>query len=137
MTVPADLTIEDGMAILRFTGEQAMSRAAERVTEALIYARENGIRQLLADALTATFIGESAPAAIYFRVQEWARAADGFVKLALLFPQSGRPETRSFGLTVAANSGLIAEIFHSEAEAREWLGRGQGASNPVRRHPPD
>ena len=49
MTVPPDLQIEDGMAILRFTGEHALSRAADRVTEALIYARENGIRQLLAD----------------------------------------------------------------------------------------
>lgn len=113
-----------------------MSRAAERVTEALIFARENGIRQLLADASTATFIGEGAPAAVYFRVQEWARAADGFVKLALILADSGRRESRSFGLNVAANSGLIAEIFHTEQEAREWLGRGQAASNHVRRNTP-
>jgi hypothetical protein len=132
MTVPSDLQIEDGMAILRFTGDHVMSRAAERVTEALIYAREHGIGQLLADASTATFVGETAPAAIYFRVQEWARAADGFVKLALVFPDSGRGESRSFGLNVAANSGLIAQIFHTEREAREWLGRGQAASNHVR-----
>ena len=125
MTQPPDLQIEDGMAILRFTGEHLMSRAAEQVTEALIFARENGIRQLLAEASTATFVGESAPAAIYFRIQEWARAAEGFVKLALVFPESGRSESRSFGLTVAANSGLIADVFHSEQDAREWLARGQ------------
>lgn len=56
----------------------------------------------------------------YDFVRKWARVAGGAVRVAMV----ARPEMidpRKFGVTVAANHGLIADVFESEDEALAWL----------------
>ena len=132
MTMPHDLEVVDDLAILRFSGEQMVAEAASRVTEALIFARERQLRKLLVNTLGATMIGQPTVAGSYFRIQEWARAADGFVRLALVLRPSAA-DPRGVGLTMAANSGLIGNAFTSEGEALKWLHGTQGAASHVRK----
>jgi hypothetical protein len=134
VTTPPDITIADDTLIVRFSGEHVISDAAGRVTEYIVMARDRKLRKLLIDASKASLVGERTKAAQYFRVQEWARAAEGAVRLAMVLPPVNIDPQR-FGVTVAQNSGLIGEVFTSEADALEWLQRGQGAQHPVRKLP--
>lgn len=127
-----DLVIAGDIAIVTFTGEHQISQAAQKVTEYLVMARERRLRKLLVDASGATLVGERTKAAQYFRVQEWARAAEGEVRFALVLAP-GNVDPSRFGVTVAANSGLIGDVFTNRADALEWLQRGQGAQHPVRK----
>ena len=52
-------------------------------------------------------------------MREWARAAGGAVRLAMV----ARPEMidpQKFGVTVAANIGLNADVSTSDEEALHW-----------------
>lgn len=120
-----DLHIHLDMAILRLSGEIPMLDAASRVTEAIFFARDHHINKLLVD--TMALVRREAPsvAGSYFRIQEWARAAEGIVRIAFVLPNSVR-DPRGFVSAVAANSGLIGKVFTNEAEAVEWL-RGNRA----------
>ncbi|MDX1440414.1 MAG: hypothetical protein R3284_10985, partial [Rubricoccaceae bacterium] len=58
-----------------------------------------------------------------FFIHEWAEAAHGAVRVALLArPEMLDPER--FGVTVAANLGFTADAFTSEEEALAWLESG-------------
>ena len=58
----------------------------------------------------------------YSSIKQWARTARGRVRLALVArPEHIDPE--KFGVTVAVNHGLDANVFVSEANAIGWLDR--------------
>ncbi len=107
-------------ALFRPTGQCTLKQAVDWVTSAIAFAREQRIRKLL--AVTSDLSGFQPPSVgeRYFFIQEWAQAARGFVRVAIV----ARPEMidrEKFGVTVAANVGLISDIFVSEQEALAWL----------------
>ena len=56
----------------------------------------------------------------YFLVEKWARTASGAVRVAMVM----RPEMidpQKFGVTVAFNRRLIADVFVTKASAIAWL----------------
>ena len=56
----------------------------------------------------------------YFFAREWAAAAQGELRIAFV----ARPEMidpQKFAMTVAANSGLTADVFSAEPDALAWL----------------
>ena len=115
-----DLQIHLDMAVLRLTGAIPLVEAADRVTEAILFARDRQIGKLLVDTLRLARSEKPTAVASYFRIQEWARAADGFVRVAMVLPDfTGDP--RGVGLTMAANSGLIGAVFSCESAAMAWL----------------
>jgi hypothetical protein len=90
------------------------------VSEAIVLARAQNLRKLLAD--TSAWTGFRPPSIIarFFAVQKWAKASGGRVRVAMV----ARPEMidpHKFGVTVARNYGLLGDIFASEAEALAWL----------------
>jgi hypothetical protein len=105
-------------AVLRLVGTIPLRDAASRVTDAILYARTQGVGKLLVDASMLDYSGEVTVAGSYFRIQEWARASEGHVRVAIVVR---RLDPRRFGETVAANSGLIGRAFTTDAEALEWL----------------
>jgi hypothetical protein len=127
MTAPPGLEVVDDLAVLKFHGEHALQGSVRRITEALIYARERQIPKLLIHALEATTVGKATVSGVFFQVQEWARAADGMVRVAFVLPPQ-MIDPKRFGVTVAANSGLMGEVFGSEDEALRWLHRAPSAS---------
>jgi hypothetical protein len=59
-------------------------------------------------------------AARYLFMKEWARAAKELVYIAIA-PRSEMIDARKFGATVAANAGLILDVFTTEEQALAWL----------------
>ena len=51
---------------------------------------------------------------------EWADEAKGSMCLAMV-ARAEMIDPRKFGVTVAANRGLVSNIFTTEVEARTWL----------------
>jgi hypothetical protein len=91
-----------------------------RVRAAIAAARSKQARDLLVD--TTALTGFSSPDTFqrFLAVVEWAEEARGSVRLAMV----ARPEMidpQKFGLTVAANRGLVSSIFTTEEDARAWL----------------
>jgi hypothetical protein len=109
-------------AVFRLTGQVSLERAVEMVTDAIAFARAHRVRKLLIDITNLT--GFESPDVItrYYAIHEWARAAMGSVRVALV----ARPEIinhRKFGTTVAENIGFKADIFTTEENALIWLER--------------
>jgi hypothetical protein len=56
----------------------------------------------------------------YFLAEEWAQAAGGKVRVAIVAP-SELIHPGKFGMRVANEMGAVADIFTDEAVARKWL----------------
>ncbi len=128
-TVPEELkhfTLEQGCGAFRPTGEVGLDEAVRLVTAAIKLTREQKIRKLM--VVTSGLTGFASPSlsARYFFINEWAQAAGGFVRIAVV----ARPEMidpNRFGIMVAANRGLKAEVFVAEEAAMAWL-QGSGTA---------
>jgi hypothetical protein len=104
----------------RPAGSVAQSQMVQLVASALEFARAQHIRKLL--VVTSGLTGFSPPTIVdrYYIIHEWAKASGHTVCTAIV----ARPEmidVGKFGITVAGNSGFIADIFSSEDEALAWL----------------
>ena len=108
--------------MFRMAGDTPLPQAVMRATEAIALARARGIRKLL--LVTNTLTGFKSPSVLqrYQMVHEWAAAADGVVRVALVTRQE-MIDPSKFGITVATNIGFIADVFSDEAEALAWLAR--------------
>ena len=104
----------------RPSGQVSAAQMAQLLTSAIAFAREQHVGKLLVDTRELTGFRSPSLADRYFFIREWADAAGQAVRVVLV----ARPEmidAQKFGVTVAANSGLISEIFPTEDEALAWL----------------
>lgn len=120
MDMPDRFEMVGGRGLFRPTGFVSFDKAVELVSAAIAEARENGAGDLVVN--TTALTGFASPDTIdrFFAAVEWAARASGQLPLAVV----ARPELidpQKFGVTVAANRGLTADIFTSEAEAAVWL----------------
>jgi len=107
-------------AVFRPSGETSFEDAAAMVAEAIVLARAQNLKRLLADTSAWTGFRPPSITARFFAVKKWASAAGGRVRVAVV----ARPEMidpHKFGVTVARNSGLMGDVFASESEALAWL----------------
>ena len=119
MSVRENFEILGDYVVFRPTGKVSLERAVEMVTDAIVFAREHRIRKLLVNTENLTGFEPPSLTARYFFVHDWARAARD-VRVALVtIPE--RIDPQKFGITVAANCGVIAEVFTSEEDALKWL----------------
>lgn len=120
MSKPEQLEILADHSIFRPTGQISLDAAVQLVTSAITFAREQHIRKLM--VVTTGLTGFKPPDIVtrYFFIHEWARAAAARVCVAVV----ARPEMidpHKFGIIVAANAGLISDVFESEEKALAWL----------------
>ncbi len=107
-------------AVFRPSGEATLHQVVEMVASAITLAREQRVPKLL--VVTTGLTGFQSPGVVerFFFIQDWAKAADGVVRMAVVAsPQFIDPE--KFGVTVARNIGFYADVFTSEEEALNWL----------------
>ena len=107
-------------AVFRPSGQVTLDDAVEMVTAAIGFARTQNIPKLLVIISGLTGFDPPAVSTRYFYFKKWAAASGGAVRVALV----DRPEMidpQKFDVMVAANSGLISEVFTSEDEALAWL----------------
>src|SRR5215813_1539689 len=108
--------ILENCAVFRPTGQVTLECAVETVKVAIAFAREHRIRKLLVNTSNLTGYEPPGIATRYFFINDWARAAGGDVRIALV----ARPEMidpQKFGRTAAANVGFIIDVFKTEEEA--------------------
>jgi hypothetical protein len=120
MEAPEHFAIVADGAVYRPTGEVSLEEAVGMITSAITFTRQARIGKLLVDVTGLTGFPSPTLAARYFFIQEWARASGGFVRIAMV----ARPEMidpQKFGVTVAANSGLVSDVFDSMEDAVAWL----------------
>ena len=118
--MPDKFVVVDGRALFRPAGLVAFDEAVELVSAAIAKARENGAGDLLVN--TTALTGFTSPDTLdrFFAAVAWAARARGHLRLAVV-ARAELIDSQKFGVTVAANRGLTADIFTSEAEAAVWL----------------
>jgi hypothetical protein len=125
MTGPNGFEIAGGRGLYRPVATVSIDQAVGLVRDVIAAARREGARDLLVN--TCGLDGFPSPDTFqrFFAAVSWAAAASGLVRLAVV----ARPEMidpQRFGVTVAANRGLVSNIFAAEAEAVAWLDALQG-----------
>lgn len=124
MEMPDHFTIAGSRGYFRPVGEVSLGAGVELVTQAILFTHSQNIRELLVNVTGLT--GFDSPSIVdrFLFIKRWAHAAKGRIRVAMV----ARPEMidqRKFGVTVAANRGLVADVFTTEEEAVGWLdGRG-------------
>ena len=120
MKAPENFDILEGYSRYRPTGGGPFPAAASKIIEAITYAQEQGIRNLLID--TTGWTGHRSPTTLerYEFANAWAAVAATGMKLVMV----ARPEmmdAEKFEIKVATNRGLVGNVFVSEKEALAWL----------------
>jgi hypothetical protein len=119
--------LEGGRGVYRPAGSVWFDKAVALVSAAIAVARSNQVRDLLVD--TTALIGFPSPDTFqrFLAAVEWAEEAGGSLRLAMV-ARAEMIDPKKFGVTVAANRGLVSNIFTTEVEARAWLDtwRGRG-----------
>jgi hypothetical protein len=121
---PANLSehfeVHDSCALSQITGCGTLDQAVEAVTRAITAARSQGIKRLLVDASQLTGFPSPSLGERYFISRGWVTAAGGQVELALVLQQHLIDPDR-FGIMVATNLGMRANVFNSKSDALAWL----------------
>lgn len=120
MNMADHLAVREGICAFRPRGESSLAEAVDLITRAIAYCRDRRIDKLL--IVTTGLVGVPIPTLVdrFLMVEEWAHAAEGMVMGAIVAsPEYIHPE--KFGVRVAADLGLVADVFTSEADALMWL----------------
>jgi len=89
-------------------------------TDAIGHCRDRRVNRLL--VVKMDLVGVSIPTLVdrFLMVEQWAREASGMVVVAMVVsPEYIHPQ--KFGVIVAADLGLVADVFSSESDALTWL----------------
>jgi hypothetical protein len=115
-----DLEVRDGICHYRPHGEGTLVEAVELFRRAIAHCRDRNLAALLIDA--TGLVGVPIPSLVdrFLMIEEWAHEAQGMVVVVLVVhPEYIHPE--KFGVKVAADFGLTADVYTSETEALKWL----------------
>ncbi len=119
--------ITDGICLFRPCGECSLVDAVELITSAIAYCRGRSVGHLLVDA--TGLVGVAVPSLVdrFLMVEEWAHEAKGMVFVALV-ARAEYIHPKKFGAVVAADFGLVANVYTSETDALKWLSSGAGST---------
>ena len=120
MDDPDNFVLEEGRGLYRPVGAVSFDEAVALVRAAIAAARRRHVRNLLVD--TTALTGFSSPNTFerFLAAVAWAEESRGGVHLAMV-ARAEMIHPQKFGALVAANRGLVSNIFTTEAEARAWL----------------
>ena len=120
MDDPDHFVLEEGRGLYRPVGTVSFDEAVALVRAAIAAARRNQVRDLLVDTTALTGFPSPDTFERFLAAVEWAEEARGRVRLAMV-ARAEMIHPQKFGVLVAANRGLVSNIFTTEAEARAWL----------------
>jgi hypothetical protein len=115
--------LEGSAGLYRPVGVVSFKKAVALVRAAIAAARRNQARDLLVDVTGLTGFPSPDSLQRFTAAVEWATEAHGSVRLAMV-ARAEMIDPSRFGVTVAANRGLVSNIFATEVEARAWLNAG-------------
>jgi hypothetical protein len=118
--LPQYFEIAGNHGSFRPAGVMSLDAAVDLIDQGLAFAREQHVSELLVDTRALHGFDPPSLVARFWFIQKWAATAGGAVRMAMV----ARPEMidpNKFGVVVARNRGMIADIFVSQATARAWL----------------
>jgi hypothetical protein len=120
-----------GIADCRIDGSPGLVEIVERVGAAIAECRRRGCDRLLIDLTGIHGVPIPTLHDRFLMVEEWAARAEGEIRIAVVTAEH-YIDPRRFGVKVAADLGLVSEVFSDASAARAWLaaGRGQGGTGP-------
>jgi hypothetical protein len=119
-TVSGNFEVVGDCVCYRPVGQVTLDEAATLVDQAVACARDRRIPKLLLNAKGLTGFRSPTLPERYFFVRRWAATAQGLVQMALVI-RAEMIDPEKFGMTVARNSGMTADVFPEEPEALDWL----------------
>ena len=120
MRLPEHLEVVEGICQFRPRGESSLVEAVDLINSAIAYCRDRRIGKLLVDG--TGLVGVPVPSLVdrFLMVEQWAQEARSMVIVALVVhAEYIHPE--KFGVRVAADFGLISDVYTSETDALRWL----------------
>jgi hypothetical protein len=127
LDAPDGFLMEGGRGLYRPVGRVSFVEAVAWVRAAIAVARSGQAEDLVVDATALTGFPSPATFQRFLAAVAWAEEAVGRLRLAMV-ARAEMIDPHKFGVTVAANRGLVSNIFPTEAAARAWLDaqRGRG-----------
>ena len=126
---PDHFEVVDGRGFFRPSGRMSLDAAVDLVDVAIAYARDSGIFRLFVNGTYVTGFDPPSLSERFYLVEKWARTARGAIRMAMVL----RPEMidpQKFGVTVAVNRRLVADVFLAERLALAWLDSDASPSFP-------
>ncbi|HEX5222554.1 MAG TPA: hypothetical protein VFZ59_23570 [Verrucomicrobiae bacterium] len=118
--VSGRVEVADDCAYYRPAGKMTLDEAVELVDQTIAYVRDQRIPKLLFNAKALVGFPSPSLPTRYFAARRFAETGKGLVQLAMVI-QAAHIDPEKFGVIVARNSGLNADVFSEEKEALEWL----------------
>jgi hypothetical protein len=123
INVTGNIEVNGNCAFYRPEGVITLDHAVELVDQAIAFARERRIPKLLVNCTNLLGFPSPTLPQRYFMVRGWAKTAQSLVQVALVVrPEMIDPE--KFGMTVARNAGMTADVYPTEPESLAWLQNG-------------
>ena len=122
--VTGKIVVTGDCAYYRPAGKVTIEQGAELVDQAIAFARDRRIPKLLINCTELVGFPSPTLPQRYFMVRGWAKTAQGLVQVVMVIrPEMIDPE--KFGMTVARNAGMMADVYTTELEALAWLQNGR------------
>jgi len=119
-TPPPSFQLCEGYASYAPAGEVSITTAVNLISAGIIFARDRQVRRLLIDASQLTGFPSPSVADRYWIVRQWAEDSRNLVEVAVVL-QRHIIDPGRFGVHVAINLGMRADVFDSKSEALSWL----------------
>lgn len=116
----SEIKIRDGCAYYRPTGEVTLAQATQLCNQAIAFARDRHVPKLFINAQGLGGFASPTLPERYFIARQWAETARGKVQLSLVVHQE-MIDPEKFGIMVARNVGMNADVFSEEGAALDWL----------------
>jgi hypothetical protein len=113
-------SMEGTRGLYRPVGCVSFDEAVARVRTAIATACSNRAVDLLVDTTALTGFPSPNTFQRFLAAVDWAEEAVGRLRLVMV-ARAEMIDPTKFGVTVAANRGLVSNIFTTETEARAWL----------------
>ena len=117
---PTDFQLCEGYACFAPVGSVSLKNAVELITAAIIFARDHQVKRLLVDATQLIGFPSPSIAERYWIAGKWAKESRNAVEVAVAM-QSHLIDPERFGVQVAVNLGMRADVFEARLEALSWL----------------
>jgi len=125
---PNGFITEGRRGLYRPTGSVSFDEAVALVRAGIAAALAKQIREFLVDTTALTGFASPDTFQRFLAAVQWAEEAGGQLRLAMV-ARAEMIDPQKFGVTVAANRGLVSNIFPSETEARAWLDTGRAIAS--------
>ena len=118
------LQLKGDVCEFRPNGVRSLVEVVDLVKRAISWCRERRIGKLIICCTDVSGVRVPTLVDRFLAVEQWADAAQGMVIVVLVVhPEYVHP--KKFGIRVALDLGLVADVYTSEADALIWLNSGK------------